>query len=695
MERLVSYTKICCSILFSIGILLSFSASRAEAAGAMKFDYENSGIEQEKQYRLSEGTWKISSQKDYEYYPDGTIKTVHVENEDVSYEGHYDPYGHLMDPAWTFYSGYTEGVIFDSNPERTYDDEGRLTHFEAMRIDFDNAVPYLIEVDYEYDSQNRAARVSYSSQSLSDDLILPESTEGMSAGYIFSYAQEGNYSITHETRYGTGIIYRTAFTYDTGGRLTRYDSSSETVNHSDDKYYTDSESYLYYYDKDGYLIRESIYRNRELSPSVQYEYRYWKKNDQTVTCDVYESHGGREAEHFSTNIYTFDEEGKLIGEDIGTAINYCYEYSLGNMKMSSLTNRIVDIKYYGSYLSHPRYYYLMLMSDGTVVGSNLDAFFPQKSIEEIYSWSDIVQVIACDAGIIGLRRDGSVVAVTNPHDSHLSDDYEYESVLQYTSEWQNVKKLVEAGGGFFALTYDGRVLVPGILKAPMFAEYKDWDYSQWSELEDLISYGSPQSHGLYGLKRDGSVICTEPLEGSLHHLIEPYYHFESKVDDIVAIDSSQFLFTALKRNGTVLAAGSEASNKAFRDEVRKLKNVTQVVAMNASVAVRLSNGTVKVINCYGEEYADQSMTTETPRWQNIRKIYTNRYLLFGLDGNGRVHVAGNSEAASYIDQGKIENWRDIVDLKVYGDFYGGSYVLAWQSDGTLLTEGLGELELPN
>ena len=262
------------SLFIMIGLFFSLHTIRAEAAGAMSFDIECSGITQEKQYRLTEGTWRMSSQKDYEFYPDGTIKTVHVENEDVSYEGHYDPYGHLMDPAWTFYSGYTEGVIFDSNPERTYDDEGRLTHFEAMRIDFDNAVPYLIEVDYEYDSQNRAARVSYSSQSLSDDLILPESTEGMSAGYIFSYAQEGNYSITHETRYGTGIIYRTAFTYDAGGRLTRYDSSSETVNHSDDKYYTDSESYLYYYDKDGYLIRESIYRNRELSPSVQYEYRY-------------------------------------------------------------------------------------------------------------------------------------------------------------------------------------------------------------------------------------------------------------------------------------------------------------------------------------------------------------------------------------------------------------------------------------
>ena len=58
MVRLVSYTKICCSFLFSIGILLSFSASRAEAAGAMKFDYENSGIEQEKQYRLTNDTWE-------------------------------------------------------------------------------------------------------------------------------------------------------------------------------------------------------------------------------------------------------------------------------------------------------------------------------------------------------------------------------------------------------------------------------------------------------------------------------------------------------------------------------------------------------------------------------------------------------------------------------------------------------------
>ena len=679
------------SLFMMIGLFFSIQVIEAEAAGAISFDVERSGIIQEKQYRLSDGTWKMSSQKEYEYYPDGTIKTVHVENEDISYEGHYDPHGHLMDPSWIFYTGYLEGIMFDSNPGRIYDNEGKLTHFEAVCIDFDTAEPYIIKADYEYDNQNRAARVIISSEYLSDDPILSGTAEGMSTGRVFSYAEEGDYTITHETRYGMDTVYRTAFCYDTDGRLVRYDSSSETVSYIDGRFYTDSESDCLYYDENGCLSRNVLYHGGEQSPVDQTEYQYRKIDDHTLLCDVYDFRWGSDEPQYSyTNSYIYDEEGRLVEEENGVLGKYRYEYSDRPAIPSS--KRILDVIYYYPVWDNSGYC-LTLMSDGTVVGSNLEPFYPQESIDEINSWDNLIQIGAGDAGIIGLRRDGRVVAVRNPGDPHYAD-YEYEDVLQYTQGWRKVKKIVMAGSSFYALTYDGRVLVPGTLIEPMFAEYKDWDYTQWSELEDVIYYGSPQGHGLFGLKRNGRILCTNPLESGTNEM-EPYLQFEEEAEDIVAIDSSQFLFTALKRDGTVLVAGSEAFSGAFRDEVRKLRDVVQVVAMNSEIAVRLSDDTVKVVNCYEDEYMDQSIKEEVTYWKDIRQIYTNRYLLFGLDGNGRVHVAGNSEAVSYIDQGRIENWRDIVDLKVYGDFYGGSYVLAWQSDGTLLTEGLGELELPN
>lgn len=684
MKRSVLFTTPIFSLIFMIGLLFSLSAIRAEAAGARRFDFENSGIKQETQYRLTDDTWKLSCTKRYEYYPDGTLKTVYVEDEDICYEGHYDPHGHLMDPSWNFYTGYVEGIMLDSNPTRTYDCEGKLTHFEALCIDFDTAEPYIIKANYEYDNQNRASRVIFSSEYLTDNPIFSETTEGMSAGHIFSYAEAGNYSITHETRYGTDTVYRTAFSYDAKYRLVRYDSFSETVNYIDGRLYTDGESHLYYYDENGYLSRRVLYHNGEESPVYHEEYQYRKTGDSTLLCDVFESGWGSEESEFSyTTAYVYNNEGRLVESDDGILGKYRYEYSDGPKDISA-SKEVLDIIYHYSSMDNSGFC-LALKSDGTVDSSNLESFFPQESIEEMNTWNDLIQLGVCDAGIIGLRRDGRIVAVKNPSDPHHAD-YEYEDILQYTRGWQKVKKIVMAGGSFYALTYDGKVLVPGTLIEPMYSEYKDWDYTQWSGLEDLIYYESPQGHGLFGLKRNGRIICADPLEKTTNEF-EPYRQFEGDAVDIVAIDSSQFLFTALKSNGTVLVAGSEAYSAAFRDEVRNLKDVVQVVAMNSSIAVRLSDGTVKVVNCYDEDNMDQNIMAEVSNWKGIRQIYTNRYQLFALTEDGKVHVAGNHAAVSNINKSQIEQWTDIVGMKVYGNFFGGSYVLAWQSNGTILTDG--------
>lgn len=330
----------------------------------------------------------------------------------------------------------------------------------------------------------------------------------------------------------------------------------------------------------------------------------------------------------------------------------------------------------------------MLMSDGTVEGSNLEAFFPQESIDEIFSWDGIVQIETYDAGIIGLRRDGRVVAVKNPNDPHYAD-YEYEDIVKSTQGWQKVKKLILSGGGLYALTYDGDILVPGKLIKPMFAEYQDWDYTQWSDLKDLISYGSPQGSGLFGLKRNGKILCRYSLIQGERETNLP--KFEEEPRNVVAIDSSEFLFVCLKADGTVLVAGSEAYYDSFRKEIRDLSNVAQVLALNSSVAVRFDDGTVKVINCY-DDYSALD-TEEVSSWQDICQIYTNRYQLFALDKNGRVHVADNNEKIGNLDKSNIEGWKNIDEMTVYGTFYGESYMLAWQSNGTLLTEGLSGLPL--
>lgn len=344
MKQTSILTRTCFSLLFSIGLFLGFLTFKAEAAGTMKYDFENSGgTVQEDRYFLTGDTWTLSSTKKYEYYADGTLKTVRSEDGDFPYEGHYDPNGHLMDPSWSFYTGYLEGIQYDEYPARFYDSEGRLTHFEAVRIDLDTAEPLIVKADYEYDRQNRVSRVSYQTEYLDDDLErISESEARMSTGYVFSYAEDGNYSITSETSYDADQVYRTTFSYDKNRRLVKYDSSSKTISSYDGKLYSNSEVYQYYYDESGNLIREAAYRGGEQAP-VSTEYRYRKEGGATQFCDVYQSvQGSDEPEYAYTIKSVFDEEGRVTEENSEALGQYRYEFRDIATEVGSNSRKITD-----------------------------------------------------------------------------------------------------------------------------------------------------------------------------------------------------------------------------------------------------------------------------------------------------------------------------------------------------------------
>lgn len=305
------------TLFFALELFLFFIAVSAEAAGPMSFDFENAGVAQENQYRLIDDEWELSCTKHYEYYSDGTLKTVFAEGEEYCYEGHYDPYGHLMDPTWTFYTGFVEGIMFNTNPLREYDNEGRLIRFEGLGIDIDNAEPYLIKANYEYDSQNRASRVSYSTEYISNQSWNSEPEDYMSTGAVFSYARDGSYSITTERRYGSETLYRTTFTFDKNHRLIRYDSSSETIMDKNGNKYFIAQSWLYYFDENGYLNREMfLKRDGDYTYMVQKEYRYLWTQDGLLLCDVYEyNENDDEPQYIRTVTFAFDENSRCIEDD--------------------------------------------------------------------------------------------------------------------------------------------------------------------------------------------------------------------------------------------------------------------------------------------------------------------------------------------------------------------------------------------
>ena len=313
--------------LFAVfGLLIGIAPYHADAAGAMRFDFENAGVSQENQYTLDDGKWDLTYTKTYEYYSDGTLKTVCSEHEYLSYEGHYDPHGNLMDPTYTFFAGYVEGILLDSNakPVRRYDGKGRLTHFEALGLDFDGEAPFLVKTDYEYDSQNRVSRVVYEYEYL-DKYYVSYGYTDISNGHVFHYAADGSYTISCESRGDSGEISRTSFSYDTEHRLMRYDSSYESI--YDDELYSETETHLYYYDRDGFLSKSLVYFNGNEIPEKS-EYHYRKKNNSTILCDVYElNYDSKKMECKYTVTYTYDNAKRLVKEDGLQEMKYSYKIS--------------------------------------------------------------------------------------------------------------------------------------------------------------------------------------------------------------------------------------------------------------------------------------------------------------------------------------------------------------------------------
>ncbi len=304
------------SALFLMGMVLVLLSPEAHAAGVMRFDFENNGTLLEQQYELEKDEWINTGTKNYEYYPDGTLKAVRFEAVDFSsfsYEGHYDPLGHLMDPNWTYYTRYTEGIIIDTDyePVRVYDNNGRITRFEAVNIGFDTAKPYQIVAVYEYDDQNRVSRVTYQ-----------YSDEVSTAGDLwqFRYSENGGYTTSSEHYENNESVMRCSYSYDAEGHLIRYESSSDMLLY-DGQRFVSGELYIYGYDENGYLINEAFYEDNKVSPEYRNIFRYQQKNGDTIVCEIEEEIEGTQ----ETASYTLDGNNRIIEEKTYFDRKYIYK----------------------------------------------------------------------------------------------------------------------------------------------------------------------------------------------------------------------------------------------------------------------------------------------------------------------------------------------------------------------------------
>lgn len=310
-----------------------------------------------------------------------------------------------------------------------------------------------------------------------------------------------------------------------------------------------------------------------------------------------------------------------------------------------------------------------LLSDGTLKSAGLGSHFADSVLAQIFSWRDLAKIISTGSDLIGLKTDGTVVSTIGLHSTPYPLDERFDP-----NTWTGVRDIAFSVEEYYGLTEDGRILVSNDLPDASFGGGQV--YLDWSGIREILPYAYPESRGLIALCEDGSVKRSSE-----------YYAFTHMPRDAVAIASSGYVTACLNWDGTVFVAGPEVEFvNGFAEEADELRDVEQIAAANNALLCRLKDGTVAV--CDGDVLPQFASVSD---WCDIVDIQLMNRHLVGLRTDGHVLLASCFERDNSDTEitEALAGWEDIVRIRVHdGGEYFPSFVLGWQSDGTLLAAGI-------
>ena len=259
-----------------------------------------------------------------------------------------------------------------------------------------------------------------------------------------------------------------------------------------------------------------------------------------------------------------------------------------------------------------------LRSDGTVVAVGNNGFGQR----EVSGWTDIVAVSAGSARTVGLRSDGTVVAVGD-------NDYGRCDV----SGWRDIVAISAGNEHTVGLRSDGTVLAVG------------WNYCGRCDVSgwrDIVAVSAGYYHTV-GLRSDGTVVATK------HTGDQKYNYGQCEVSgwtDIVAVSAGWYHTVGLRADGTVVAVGNNGDGQC------DVSDWTDVVAVSAgkyhTVGLR-SDGTVVAVGRNGSGQCDVS------GWTDIVAVSAGGYHTVGLRADGSVVTVGSNS----FGQCNVSGWKNI------------------------------------
>ncbi len=331
-----------------------------------------------------------------------------------------------------------------------------------------------------------------------------------------------------------------------------------------------------------------------------------------VSVSLPDSLKNRESNIFNNTPYYKNKLAKLEADKKQKALELNSGLKYSNLSRMSKT---IATGYYHS---------VALKNDGTVIGTK---YIPRGTLDshkgqfDFGNWTDIIAISASEWTTVGLRIDGTVVAVGANHNGQSN-----------VKTWTDIVAISAGASHTVALKKDGTVV------STEYIGDKEYYYGQCSveNWTDIVAISAGGSHTV-GLKKDGTVVATK-YKGK-------YYKGQCDVSDwsdIIEVSAGASHTVGLCLDGTVVAVGNNERGQCNVDDW------TDIVAISAgsSHTVGLkSDGTVVATkflaspDSYSKLYSGQC---EVSSWRDIVQISCYALHTIGLKKDGSVIAAGEN-----------------------------------------------------
>ena len=293
--------------------------------------------------------------------------------------------------------------------------------------------------------------------------------------------------------------------------------------------------------------------------------------------------------------------------------------------------------------------------DGTVLSpsaaSSLGSYILTTQTEDVKHWKNIVSISVGTAHTLGLKSDGTVVS-----SGILKPDKAVESIIQYADALDQGQMNVGSWSGIAAVSAGYRHSV-GLRKDGTVVAVGDNSYGQCEveEWKDIIQISAGSNHTV-GLKSDGTVVSTEIERDPLASYVADYG--QSNVGtwtDIIYISAGPDTTIGVRKDGTVVAAGRNAQGQC---NVATWTNVVSVAAGLYHTVGLKKDGTVVCTEIIYNPYLSFNPNYGQDNVSHMRDIVavavTNQQT-FGLKKDGTVIYAGLNSA----EMNETKNWKNI------------------------------------